>query len=194
MLLLEGNRWSHFRCPTSGPTLVRIGDKVEVRLADLYYNEYHIGKVQQIHGRKRKSYNVDVIIHVDGTTQEFKLSADCVQRAAPESTASTHLQFQVYDAVEAYIEVSWKPAVVLAPEESSLVGIGLSTNFKVQVPSHLVRRRMRQYRDCKARSYTVGEKVEVKRDREVYDMSWCPAIISRAVDSCTYMVESADEM
>uniref|UniRef100_J3N906 Agenet-like domain-containing protein n=1 Tax=Oryza brachyantha TaxID=4533 RepID=J3N906_ORYBR len=42
------------------------------------------------------------------------------------------------------------------------------------------------------RVYDVGDKVEVKRDREVYGHSWFPATVAKVIDKLSYLVEYSD--
>ncbi|KAL6654102.1 hypothetical protein ACP70R_007567 [Stipagrostis hirtigluma subsp. patula] len=118
-------------------------------------------------------------------------------------------RFALHDVVEAFHRGGWWSGVVVAgpaaPSTSVTVAFPV-TREVVTVPPHYVRPR-RDYVDGEwvpsqyvvavkpdraVKVYSVGDKVEVAREREVYGHSWFPATVATTIDSQSYIVEYTD--
>jgi len=120
-------------------------------------------------------------------------------------------RFRAGDIVEAFHNDGWWSGLVLAAPDSPDPGAVVTVAFPVtreviRFPPRLVRPR-RDYVDggwvpsrvamavrprWALRVYVVGDKVEVRRDRDAYGYSWFPALVARVVDDLSYVVEYFD--
>ncbi|KAF0907408.1 hypothetical protein E2562_017349 [Oryza meyeriana var. granulata] len=114
-----------------------------------------------------------------------------------------------HDIVEAFHKDGWWSGIVLAAAaaDDDVVTVAFPiTREVITFPPQLVRPR-RDYIDGgwvpseaaivlqpkhALRVYEVGDKVEVKRDREVYGHSWFPAMVAKVIDKLSYLVEYSD--
>jgi hypothetical protein len=121
-------------------------------------------------------------------------------------------RFRHHDIVEAFHKDGWWSGIVVrapgSPDPDATVTVAFPlTREVIPFPPRLVRPR-RDYvagvgwvpsrsvvavcPERKVKVYQVGEKVEARRDREVYGNSWFPATIAKVVDDFSYIVEYFD--
>ncbi|RCV38544.1 hypothetical protein SETIT_8G151100v2 [Setaria italica] len=121
-------------------------------------------------------------------------------------------RFRLHDIVEAFHKDGWWSGIVVrapgSPDPGATVTVAFPlTREVIPFPPRLVRPR-RDYvggggwvpsrsvvavrPERKVRVYQVGEKVEARRDRDVYGYSWFPATVSKVVDDFSYIVEYFD--
>jgi hypothetical protein len=130
-------------------------------------------------------------------------------RPRPPPTPPSSPPFGLHDIVEAFHHDGWWSGIVVAAPAASAGPVTVAfpvTREVIPFPPNLVRPR----RDYVAgewvpsravvavspkraiKTYIVGEKVEVGRNREVFGYSWFPATVTKVVDPLSYVVEYLD--
>jgi hypothetical protein len=130
-------------------------------------------------------------------------------RPRPPPTPPSSPPLGLHDIVEAFHHDGWWSGIVVAAPAASAGPVTVAfpvTREVIPFPPNLVRPR-RDYvagewvlsravvavRPKRAvKTYIVGEKVEVGRNREVFGYSWFPATVTKVVDPLSYVVEYLD--
>uniref|UniRef100_A0A0E0DGI9 Agenet domain-containing protein n=1 Tax=Oryza meridionalis TaxID=40149 RepID=A0A0E0DGI9_9ORYZ len=130
-------------------------------------------------------------------------------RPPPPSSSSDLRALAPHDIVEAFHKDGWWSGIVLAGGGGGVITVAFPlTREVIDFPPRLVRPR-RDYvggewvpseaaiahqpkQAAAVRIYQVGDKVEVRRDREVYGRSWFHAKVAKVIDRMSYLVEYSD--
>ncbi|KAJ1288641.1 hypothetical protein BS78_02G103500 [Paspalum vaginatum] len=194
---------------------LRPGTEVEVRIDDEgFYGSWYEATVD--------GFDPTAGARGRGSPARYTVTyARLVSEYGPERVAVSHVRprpppppppapgFLLHDIVEVFTCDGWWSGIVVdpVPDPGAPVTVAFPITREVSAFSpHLVRRR-RDYVGGEwvpsmavvaihprrgARVYKAGEKVEVLREREAYGDSWFPAVVAKAVDKLSYIVEYLD--
>uniref|UniRef100_A0A0E0MGA7 Agenet domain-containing protein n=1 Tax=Oryza punctata TaxID=4537 RepID=A0A0E0MGA7_ORYPU len=194
------------------------GTKVEVRVdADGFHGSWFEAVVEgfvpargpRTPARYAVSY-AHLVSDDGGVLVEHFAPSHIRPRPPPPSDDDDLRALSPHDIVEAFHKDGWWSGIVLPPAAGGGGGditVAFPITREVIVfPPCLVRPR-REYVDGEwvpseaaialrpkhaVRVYQVGDKVEVRRDREVYGHSWFHAKVAKVIDKMSYLVEYSD--